>query len=132
MAATGQGATLTFTPVSGAIRSITMSDFQLGAIEDSDLSTDNFKTYIANDLAEPGTITVEIIFDSTNALPTLGASGTVTVTFPLDGNTTAANFAGTGFVSGVKVPDLQLGELQIATVTIQMDGKTEPAFTAAT
>lgn len=135
MADTGQGATLTLATTGsvGTIRSLTLPDITIDTLEDSDLSTTGFKTYVKTDLAEPGTIQAEILWDATsNSLPTLGTPETVTVTFPIhtSSNTTNATFAGTGFISGIKMPDMQIGELQVATLTIQLDGKTDPAFTA--
>lgn len=134
MADTGQGATLTLATTGsvGVLRSLTLPDITIDALEDSDLSTTLFKTYRSTDLAEPGEIVGELLFDATaDDLPTLGVAETVTVTFPIhtSGNTTNATFAGTGFIKGFKMPDMQSGELQMARVTIQLDGKTDPAFT---
>jgi hypothetical protein len=135
MADTGQGATLTLATTGsiGVIRSLTLPEITIDTLDDSDLSTTGFKTYIKTDLAEPGTLQAEILWDATtNDLPTLGTAETVTVTFPIhtSGNTTNATFAGTGFISSIKMPDMQMGELQVATLTVQLDGKTDPAFTA--
>ena len=135
MADTGQGATLTLatTGAVGVIRSMTLPEFAIDKIETSDLSTTGFKTYIATDLAEPGELTAEIIFDAEDDdVPSFGVSETVTVTWPIHttGNTTNATLAGTGFITNFKLPDMQIGELQVATITVAFDGLTDPAFTA--
>lgn len=134
MADTGAGATLTLSATGsvGAIRSLTLPELSIDSLEDTDLSTTNFKTYVKQDLAEPGTMQVEILWAAdSNSVPTLGTAETVTVTFPKHtaSSSTNATFAGTGFITSVKLPDMQIGELQVATLTIQFDGKTEPAFT---
>lgn len=134
MADTGQGATLTLatTGTIGAIRSLTLPEFIIDKLEDSDLSTTGFKTYIKTDLAEPGEIVAEVLWNAdTNTVPALGVQETVTVTWPIHTatNTTAANLAGTGFITGIKLPDMNTGELQVATITIAYDGKTDPAYT---
>lgn len=135
MADTGQGATLTLATTGsvGVIRSMTLPEFTIDKIDTTDLSTTAFKTYIKSDLAEPGELTAELLFDAEDdAVPSLGVSETVTVTFPIHTgtNTTNATLAGTGFITGFKLPDMQVGELQVATVTIAFDGLTDPAFTA--
>ena len=135
MADTGQGATLTLatTGAVGVIRSMTLPEFAIDKIETSDLSTTGFKTYIATDLAAPGELTAEIIFDAEDDdVPSFGVSETVTVTWPIHttGNTTNATLAGTGFITNFKLPDMQIGELQVATITVAFDGLTDPAFTA--
>lgn len=135
MADTGTGATLTLatTGAVGAIRSMTLPEVVVDDIETSDLSTTGQKTYIAADLAEPGELSVEVLFDATsNSLETFGTSETVTVTFPIhtSGNTTNATLAGTGYVKGQKFPDMQIGELQVYTLTIKYDGITDLAWSA--
>lgn len=134
MADTGHGATLALATTGsiGALRSITLPEETIEDIKDSDLSTNNYETYVAGDLAEPGEISADILFDPTsNTVPAKGVSETVTVTWPIhtSGNTTNATYAGTGYVKAFKLPDMQTNELQLATITIKLDGKTEPAFT---
>ena len=144
MADTGQGATLTVTDTGsvGAIRSMTLPEFVMEAIETTDLETEDFKTYVKGDLIEPGEITCEVIFDQTddnlleydnggNDETVFGVSQTITVTWPLDTetNTTNASLTGTGFITNIKMPDMQTGELQIVQYTIKLDGDTEPSYT---
>lgn len=137
MADTGQGATLTLssTGAVGVIRSMTLPEQTIEKLETSDLSTTDFKTYIKTDLAEPGELTAEILFNAdTGSVPTLGTPETGTVTFPIhtSGNATNATYAGSGFLTSFKLPDMQVGELQVATLTFAFDGLTDPSFTAET
>lgn len=135
MADTGTGATLTLATTGsiGTIRSMTLPEAVVEDIETTDLSTTSQKTFIAADLADPGEMSAEVLFDATaNSLETFGASETVTVTFPIhtSGNTTNATLAGTGYIKGQKFPDLSVGELQVYTLTIKFDGQTALAWTA--
>ena len=134
MADTGQGASLTLATSGtiGVIRSMTLPEFVIEKIESTGLATTAFKTFIPSDLSDPGELTAEIIFDAENGdVVARGVPETVTVTWPvLTTGQTAANLAGTGFVTAFKLPDMSTGELQIATITIAFDGLTDPAFTA--
>lgn len=136
MADTGSGATYTLASTGsvGVVRSITLSEQTKAKIEDSDLSTTDYITYIFSDLAEPGSFTLEVVFDPTvsAAIPSTGTVETGTVTSPIhtSGNTTNANMAGTGAITSVKPPDYNIGELQIATIEFSFDGKTGPTWTA--
>lgn len=138
---TGNGATLVL-GTTGTIASVvemTLPEWTLEKIEDSHLGTTNFKTYIPGDLCEPGEITATVVFDSElSTYPTISsttgswdAAETVTVTFPISNtsHTTAPKIAGTGFITGFSFPQLANNTLQTATITIALDGKTEPAFT---
>jgi len=135
MADTGQGASVTLATTGsvGAVRSITLPEFVIEALEDHDLSTTGFKTKIPTDLADPGEVTLEILWDNSvnTEVPSIGVAETVTVTWPIvtSTNTTAGKLEGTGFISSVKLPDMNTGELQVATITVMFDGKTDPAFT---
>lgn len=135
MADTGLGATLTLatTGAVGAVRSMTLPEFTREKIDTTELATEDFMTYIPGDLDAPGEITAEIIFDAENDdIVAGGVPETMTITFPITNstNTTNATLTGTGFVTGWKMPDLAVNELQVATLTIAFDGLTGPAFTA--
>ena len=139
MADTGAGATLTLATTTNSltVRSMTLPEQTIDTLDISALDTSNYMEMIPTDLADPGELSVEILYDGTEAAPSLGVAETVTVTFPkVDSTNTndGATLAGTGFIKGFKFPDLQVGELQIATMTIQFDGGansgTEPTWTA--
>ena len=134
MADTGSGATLTLATTGsvGRIRSMTLPEITTEKIDTTALDSTDFMTYVSGDVADPGEITAEIVFDATgDDLPSLGVAETVTVTFPIhtSGNTTNATLAGTGFITSFKMPDMAINELQVASITIAFDGETGPAFT---
>ena len=135
MADTGAGATLALTTTGsiGTIKSIKMNEITIDDLETSDLSSTSWKTFIATDLADPGELTADIYFDGDASVPSLGVSETVTLTLPkVVATNTAATYAGTGYVKSYKLPDFDIGELQMATITVKFDGLTPPAWTAET
>ena len=134
---TGEGATfsLSVSNQSANIRSITMPEFTIDAIETTHLGTTNYKTYVPTDLTEPGEIQIEYLFDPVaDTLIARGADEVVTITWPVSvSGGSAATFVADGFVTSVKLPDFAVGELQVATLTFKLNGEdTEPAFTAET
>lgn len=136
MADTGAGATLVLTTTGavGTIRNIKLPEFTIDSLDTSALGTTTYMEKTKTDLADPGEITAEILFDGTVSVPSLGVHETVTVTFPkIVASNTAATLAATGFIRSYQMPELQVGELQIATITIALDGGynsgTEPTWT---
>jgi len=133
---TGNGASLALgtTGAIGNIRNIGQIASELGKLEDSHLGTTGNKTYIPDDLAEPGEMEVEVEFDRITAgLPTVGTVETATITYPIyTAGNTAANHAGTGFISRVTTPRLANGEIQVMNIRFSFDGKTGPTFTKET
>jgi hypothetical protein len=129
---TGNGATITFTGVSGSIRSINPGAFKLAGIDDSTLATTDIQEMIKSDLHTCDEVEIEYLFDTDDSLIDItNAASTLTITWPMDtGQTTAATLAGTAFVTEASFPTLANDELQVATVKFQFDGKTGPAFTA--
>ena len=124
---TGAGASLTLgtTGSVGTIRQISIGEFTIDTLDASDISSSDWMQMIPTDLADPPEITAEILFDGTETnVPDLGVQETVTVTFPKVASTTvtAATFTGTGFITSFKLPDLQIGELQVAEIGIKLDG----------
>lgn len=133
---TGQGATLTYGSTSFAVTltkigGVTIS---IDKLECSGLSTAGFKKYIPGDLKEVSDLDIEFRWNTLQAIPTIGgASETFTLTMPLrTTETTAENFAGTGFFKSITLPDLSLGEIMNGKATICFDGLTPPAITIAT
>ena len=135
MADTGTGATfsLSVSAQSACIRSITMPEFTIDDIETSCLNTTNYKTYRPADLSEPGEIQIEYLFDAdVDTLLARGADEIVTVTWPIHTSTNSNNatFIADGYIKSIKLPDLAIDELQVATLTFKLNGAdTEPAFT---
>ena len=139
MADTGAGASLTLatTGAVGTIRQISIGEGSIDTLDASDLSSTGWMKMTKTDLADPPEITAEILFSGTvTTVPTLGVHETVTVTFPKVASTTvtAATYVGTGFITSYKLPDLQIGELQVSEITIKLDGGynsgTAPTWTA--
>lgn len=131
---TGQGTTavLTTGAIVGCVRSLTLPELTQDKIDASCLDTTGFMRYISGDLTDPGEVQMEIIFDpSFNFTGLVGATDTLTVTFPIgdDTNTTNATLAGTGFITSYSLPDLSTNNLAVVNVTFAFDGDTGPAFT---
>lgn len=135
MADTGNQATLALatTGAVGNIRNIGELAAELAKLEDSHLGTSDQKTFMPDDLEDPGEFEVEVEFEAHLALPARGVVETITVTFPQRvGDTAAANLAGTGFIRRVATPQLINGQIQVMKILIAMNGKTGPTFTVAT
>ena len=134
---TGNGATLVFTTSSTftpAVVSIDGLEETLAALQDSTLATLGHHTMIPADLIEIAPFTVAIRWDNDAAqIPPLGVAEIITLTYPtLSGESTPADLAGTGFITSRTTPSLANDEISEGSITIQFDGKTAPAFTAAT
>jgi hypothetical protein len=132
---TGHGASITFgtTSFSAAFTSIGGSETTIDEIEDFDLSTTGHKTVRPSDLTDPGEFTVPFYCDGEDGYPAVGTVETITVTYAQQtGETAAATDVGTGFIKRVKKADHSTGEMMAGELTVRWDGKTGPAFTAAT
>ena len=133
----GTGNLATYALTTGAepacITKITMPEMVIEDLETSCLSTTNYKTYVASDLAEPGEVVVEFIADNTRQqILTLGTADILTVAFGITtaGNTTKALFVADGYVSKFKLADQENGVLQTGSMTFKLNGEdVEPAYT---
>lgn len=126
---TGNGATITRTGFTADIRSISIGNQTIDMLDTSLLSTTGFAEKISADLADAGSITVEVQFDVTDADIALGgAAVSTTITFP--GTGTQATLAGTAVLTDKKLPDLMNNEVMVASYTFTWDGVTGPTFTA--
>lgn len=138
MADTGNSATLTLATsgFTGSIIEIGGSEEARAALEDSHLGTTVHKTYVPDDLIEPGEFTGRYYVDgatsASTGLPSLTAAAeTATITYPLKtGQSTPATLAGTGFFIRKKHPDVKNGELMVGEFTFKWDGNTSPTYTA--
>lgn len=138
---TGNGATLTLALFTGTtaitaaldVISISPGNMTVSPIDVSTLATTGFMEKIPGDLADIGESTATFKWLTGVAVPTLpSAAGTCTLTFPLrTGETTAATMTGTGFITGVQVPSMENGALQVGTITWQWDGDTGPSNTVS-
>jgi hypothetical protein len=145
---TGNGATLTFaanmgfgtatTSLSMAI-DITQGEQTVGVIDTSTLSTAGSMESIPSDLAEFAESSANFKW-LTSAASTVAmnavlpaSAGTVLLTYPIrTGETTAATYSGTGYITGHTPPSLANGQLQTGSVKWKYDGDTEPTYTKAT
>jgi len=134
---TGHGASITFGTSALAFhwRKIGKVTKTRGKLDDSDLSNANGnKTYVFEDLAEPGEVEVEFLFDPTAAIPDIHAAAeTITITGPVPpGGASAADLEGTGAALDVtQSPEFASNGLQVGTLKIAFDGKTGPTHTPA-
>lgn len=138
IADTGNQATITFAEGIVAplkVRRIMQPEESLGKIDASTLASQVYREFIPEDLTDAPEITVEFNWDSSQAAPVLGTYlGLVTITYPehpVVGE--SATRTGTGYVSGIKHPDLANNEIQTGTLKIQFDhGDTNLTYTPAT
>ena len=103
-----------------------------GKLPTDHLGTTGFRTYIPDDLAEPGEIEFEALFDPTKSLGSITAvAETITITFPKENplGGAAATLAGTGFLIAVGTPELVNGQVSKQKVKIAFNGGTGPTFT---
>ena len=132
MADTGNGATLTRSGFTVDIVGISVGNMTLDVLDKTLLNDTGHAKKLPADISDAGTITVDYLFDSDDAIPTLGEVSSTTITWPLaTGQTTAANLAGTAIVTDIKLPDFRNNELQTAQVTFTWDGVTGPTYTPA-
>lgn len=131
---TGQGTTVAFS-VAGTqacVRSITLPEWSLESIDASCLNDVGFMKKISGDLVDPGTVEVVVVFelDDDFTVPD-GTDETLTITFPTAG-ATPGTLVGSGFVSSVSLPSVEINGLLEQTITFTFDGETGPAWTAGT
>lgn len=132
---TGHAATISFGTQgwSGRVLSIGGHTETREAIETTYLATSGHREYMVPDVTEPGEFTIVVQYEGTVGVPTFAAAETVTVTHPLaSGESTAANIAGTAFVTSRGFPSLETDTLKTCECTIKWDGLTGPTITAAT
>lgn len=142
---TGNGALLEFAADMGFgtnttsmdVIEITPGEETVGVIDVSTLATTDAMESIPSDLREIGEASATFKFltetGTLAVVPSLpAAAGTITLTFPLrSGETQAATYVGTGFITGFTPPSLANGELQVGEIKWKFDGDTGPTYTEA-
>lgn len=131
---TGNGATISGLGITTFLISISAAKIGQTPIEITTLTTTGFKKMRPGDLRDLPEITVEFYWlgaappITTTMIPTVEpyAGATFTLTYP-----GAGSLAGTAFVKSVDFPAPKNGEVMKGSMTIQYDGATGPAFTAA-
>lgn len=132
---TGHGATLLLS-VSGAIGRIRTMQLPTWAMESIDMTALDSVDWMCStpaDVADPGELTAEVIFDTEVEIPGLGTIEDATVSFPImtSTNTGAATFTGSGFLSQNQLPNIESNALMTLNITFKYDGNgTVPTFTA--
>jgi len=125
MADVGNGASITFgtSGFTGSLMSIDGNEITREPVETSHLGTTTAKTFIPDDLYDAGELSVTFQYDPDEQPPFAGAAETITITFPVpSGLNNGATCAGTGFVTSFKQPELSVGELMEAEMTIKFSG----------
>jgi len=131
---TGNGATISGLGVTTFLTSISAAKIGQTPLDITVLATTGFKKMRPGDLRDLPEITVEFYWlgaappITTTMIPTAEpyAGATFTITYP-----GAGSLAGTAFVKSVDFPAPKNGEVMKGSMTIQYDGVTGPAFTAA-
>jgi len=131
---TGNGATISGLGVTTFLTSISAAKIGQTPLDITVLATTGFKKMRPGDLRDLPEITVEFYWlgaappITTTMIPTAEpyAGATFTITYP-----GAGSLAGTAFVKIVDFPAPKNGEVMKGSMTIQYDGVTGPAFTAA-
>lgn len=118
------GFTAAYTEIGGASHS-------RGSLGDSDLTTEDDKTFQPEDLADPGDSQVTFWYDPDEQPPINAAKESIVITFP----TPPAGAAGAtrtcdGFLTDSSTPTLTSDQLMQATATIKWSGT--PVFADAT
>lgn len=135
MPKTGNGATITFGTSAIVLSWTKIGEWQAtrGKLPVDHLGSSGFRPHIPDDLADPGEIECEALFDPTKSLGSIGAAAeTITVSYPKQGTGTTPALAGTGFLIAVGTPEMVNGQVSKQKVKIAFDGVTGPAFTKQT
>lgn len=137
---TGSGASITFgtTSFTAAVRSISEMDIEIEIVDSTVLgiAAADEAICIPGDNPTPSEVTVTTRFTGTQAQPAIRSTNlaeTITVTLPKEvaASTTAANIAGTGFITAFrKLPNLQRNQLNEGMLRFKWDGGTGPTYTA--
>ena len=133
---TGSGASVTFgtSAFVGAIRQISEMDIEIEIVDSTVLgiAAADEAICIPGDNPDPSEVTVTTRFAGAQAQPALRVVETITITLAEEtaASTTAANLAGTGFITAFrKTPNLQRNQLNEGMIRFKFDGGTGPTYT---
>jgi hypothetical protein len=107
----GTGTTVTHGGFSGDVLSVDIGGVTVDNIDTSHMGTTSWKTFLAHDLADAGEVTIEIAWDITASVPTMGGTAQ-TLTINPTGNTDAAITASAfinSFSVGIPLEDKMTG-----------------------
>jgi len=129
-----QGAAVSFgtSALTGKILSVSAVEQSREVLDISDLSiaAGGAKKSIPADIYDAGTVDVEFLYSSAQALPDITAvAETITITFTkATAAGAAATFAGTGFISSRSTSECSVGGVMQMSCTVQFDGETAPVY----
>jgi len=132
MPKTGNGGTMALGTSALVLSFTKIGEWQAtrGKLDVSHLGSSGFKRMIPDDLADPGELEVEALFNPTKALGNISAAAeTITVTYPKEGSGSAPTLVGSGFLIAVGTPELVNGSVSKQKFKIAFDGVTGPGFT---
>ena len=113
------------------VKSINGSDISREDVDVTHMGSTSYMEFQPAELADGGSIEMEIHFDPDSQPPILGAAETITITFPIpSGGASGATFIFTGYVNSWSW-EAPLEEVMTAEITIKVDGKTDPAWAAS-
>jgi hypothetical protein len=123
----GRGATLTLGTSTwdstALITSITPDAITRAALDTTHLTTTNYRTFIPEDLADPGGFTIEFHHDGDAEPPFLNVPETITITYPLQsGWSTGAQIQASGFCTEYTPGAASVGELLKGTAKFKFTG----------
>lgn len=129
-----QGASVTFgtSGLTGKVLSVSSVQQSREVLDITDLSiaAGGAKRSIPADLYDPGTVDVEFLYSSAQALPDIGAvAETITITFTkATAAGAAATFAGSGYISARSTSECSVGGVMQMSCTVAFDGETGPTY----
>lgn len=134
---TGNGATFTLTTQTAIanykINKISIGELSYDMIDVSHLGTTGHVEQIIGDLEKGGDITLDFHHSVYATAVTVTRSvDTATITFPVGPNqttTTGATYVCSGYVTSVKLPDLENNVAQAGQIKFMPDGDTGPTYT---
>ena len=102
-------------------------------IDASCLNDEGFTKKIAGDLVDAGSVQLTLVFALEDVpLTPDGVQDTLTILLPKyddSGTEKQGQLAGTGFISEVTLPSIEIGGLLEQTITFVYDGMTGPLYT---
>lgn len=134
---TGNGATLTLTTQTAMnaykVESISIGEISLDMLDVTNLATSGDTERIGSDLRKHADWTITVIHNAKDTAVTVTLlQETATITFPVFSTQTTTNgatLAASGYITSVKLPDLQSGNVQKTVYKFSPDGDTGPTYT---
>ena len=114
------------------VKSLNGSDVTREDVDVTHMGSTNYMEFQPAELADAGSIEMEIHFDPDAQPPILDVPETITITFPIpSGGLGGATLVFTGYVNAWSW-EAPLEEVMTAEITIKIDGKTDPVWTVST